>query len=656
MNESEACIWVDFKCLCTALACAFPAKCNTGSPIFVEVVTYFRDEFVGCYSGVTIVYTVNAKGTVVSASGADNGLTLGVSEDTTTNVTTYNLDLSDKTKESLKKADSALQNIGVQVNGTAAKMLTKDDSTLNFVDGTGTTAENKADGIAFNVNKSTLKASTGGLVSADKAGDAFATAADVAQAINEAVANSEKTSVVEKGDNTHVAAVEAGNKTTYTVHADNTTVSVKADGKLALKSSETINGNQTKTTNYELDLSDAAKTEIQKGVDAKEIVDTKGITFNGDSGSPVTKKLDETLAIKGDDKNVETEAGTDGIKVKLKDEITVQTVNADKLKAGDSVLTNDGLTTPKVTAGNSVLTTDGLTIANGDNPVSLTKSGLNNGGNKITKVAKGTEETDGVNVSQIKPLAEALNMTVGADGTIGQPSFTVKQADGTAGTAVHTVQDALNKVSDELNKGLNIAADNGNNQKINLGDTVKYTSKDKNIVTTSGTNKDIDFSLAEKITIGKTDGKKVVIDGTNGTVSGLTNKTLGDTDFATKGQAATEEQIDAAQTNLANVLGTGSTNQNGTVTVTDIGDTGKTTVSDAIKSVKETAEKGWNLQANGDTAEKVAAGETVTFKNGKNIKVTRDGKNITVSGASGKHSANAASTPNTAPDAPSRCV
>ena len=105
---------------------------------------------------------------------------------------------------------------------------------------------------------------------------------------------------------------------------------------------------------------------------------------------------------------------------------------------------------------------------------------------------------------------------------------------------------------------------------------------------------------------------------------------MGDTDFATKGQAATEEQIDAAQTNLANVLGTGSTNQNGTVTVTNIGETGKITVSDAIKSVKETAEKGWNLQANGDTAEKVAAGETVTFKDGKNIKVTRDGKNITV--------------------------
>ena len=695
------------------------------------------------------IYTVNAKGTVVSASGADNGLTLGSSEDTTTNVTTYNLDLSDKTKASLTKADSALQNIGVQVNGTDAKTLTKDDSTLNFVNGTGTTAENKGGTVAFNVNKSTLTAGTDGTVNAGQAGDAFATAADVAQAINEAVANSEKTSAVEKGDNTHVTAVEAGNKTTYTVHADNTTVSTKNGGKLKLTSSETTNGNLTKTTNYEIDLSDDAKAEIQKGVEAKNIVDTKGITFSGNSGSPVTKKLDETLAIKGDNKNVETEAGTDGIKVKLKDEITLTSVTANTLKAGDSVLTNDGLNiangtagspvsltksglnnggnkitkvakgeneddavnyaqlkeladkgltfdadgststsskklgervgikggsnittsadndnvtvklndditltsvtattlkagdstltnaglvTPKVTAGNSVLEDNGLTISNGavNAPVSLTKNGLDNGNNKIAKVAKGTADTDAVNVEQIKPLAAALNTTVGADGTVGQPSFTVKQADGTAGTPVHTVQDALNKVSDELNKGLTIAADNGNNQKINLGDTVKYTSKDKNIVTTSGTNKDIDFSLAEKITIGKTDGKKVVIDGTNGTVSGLTNKTLGDTDFATKGQAATEEQIDAAQTNLANVLGTGSTNQNGTVTVTNIGETGKTTVSDAIKSVKETAEKGWNLQANGDTAEKVAAGETVTFKDGKNIKVTRDGKNITV--------------------------
>ena len=127
-------------------------------------------------------------------------------------------------------------------------------------------------------------------------------------------------------------------------------------------------------------------------------------------------------------------------------------------------------------------------------------------------------DTDGVNVSQIKPLAEALNTTVSSDGTVGKPSFTVNHADGTAGTTVHTVQDALTEVGKELNKGLNIGADNGNNQKINLGDTVKYTSKDKNIVTTSGTNKDIDFSLANIVTIGKNveGGNPVTIDGTKG--------------------------------------------------------------------------------------------------------------------------------------------
>ncbi|WP_168166247.1 ESPR-type extended signal peptide-containing protein, partial [Neisseria sp. HMSC065D04] len=379
------------------------------------------------------IYTVNAKGAAVSAEGADNGLKLTSSENPTTNVTTYNLDLSDKTKASLTKADSALQNIGVQVNGADAKTLTKDDSTLNFVNGTGTTAENKNGTVAFNVNKSTLTAGTGGVISADTAGDAFATATDVANAINKAVADSEKISIVAAGDNTHVASQVTGNQTLYTVHADKTTVSVKADGKLALNPTETTSSNQTKTTNYELDLTDAAKAEIQKGVDAKDIVDTKGITFNGDSGSPVTKKLDETLAIKGDNKNVVTEAGTDGIKVKLKDDITLTSVTADTLKAGDSELTTTGLTTPKVTAGDSVLTTDGLTIANGANPVSLTKSGLNNGGNKIANVAKGTEDTDGVNVSQIKPLATALNTAVGADGSIAEPNFTVNHADGTAG-------------------------------------------------------------------------------------------------------------------------------------------------------------------------------------------------------------------------------
>ena len=693
------------------------------------------------------IYTVNAKGAAVSAEGADNGLKLTPSEDTTTNVTTYNLDLSDKTKESLKKADSALQGIDVKVNDENVKTLTKDDSTLKFVNGTGTTAENKGGTVTFNVNKSTLTTGAGGVVSADTAGDAFATAADVAKAINKAVVDSEKTSVVAAGDNTHVAAVEAGNQTTYTVHADNTTVSVKDGGKLALKSSEATNSNHTKTTNYELDLSDDTKAEIQKGVDAKNIVDTKGITFNGDSGSPVTKKLDETLAIKGDDTNVVTESGTDGITVKLKDEITVQTVNADKLKAGDSVLTNDGLniangnnpvsltksglnnggnkitkvakgeneddavnyaqlkelaekgltfdadgntstsskklgervgikggnnittsadsdnvtvklndditlnsvtattlkagaseltttglTTPKVTAGDSVLTTDGLNIANGTagSPVSLTKDGLNNGGNKVTNVAKGTADTDAVNFSQLNPIAKALNTTVNPDGSIAAPNFTVKHADGTEGTPVHTVQDALDKVGEEVTKGINVGGTTGSN-KYALGGTINIKG-DSNIVSDT-VEGGVQLKLADTVKIGQDSGKPVSIDGTTGTVSGLSNTTLGAAPLAGSNKAATEAQLDATQVNLKNILGGEAKNENGNVSTEDIGGTGENTIHDAIKSVKATADKGWKLKANEEAdseSEKIAAGDTVTVKQGKNIRVKRSGKELTI--------------------------
>ena len=565
------------------------------------------------------IYTVNAKGAAVALDSSVDGLKLTSSENPTTNVTTYKLDLADKTKASLTKADSALQNIGVQVNGTAAKTLNQTNSTLNFVNGTGTTAENKNGDIAFNVNKANLSVN-GGTVSADKNGDEFATAKSVADAINKAVTDSEKTSVVAAGDNTHVASDVSGNQTTYTVHADKTTVSVKADGKLALNPTEITNNNQTKTTNYELDLTDATKAEIAKGVDAKTAVDTQGIGFAADSGSPVTKKLGDSLNIKGDNKNIETVAGSSGINVKLKDQITVKTAKADTFKAGDSTLNSDG-----------------LKINNGAKPVELTKAGLNNGGNKVTNVAKGTADTDGVNVSQLNPVAKALNTNIDpTTGEVAAPTFTVTKADGTKHPAVGTVQDALDKVGEEVTKGLNIVADNGSSEKVNLGDTVKYTSKDKNIVTTSGTGKAIDFSLAEKVTIGKdaaNGGKPVVIDGKEGIVSGLTNQALGGANFATKGQAATEEQLNETQANLAKLLGGNATNDKGNVATNDIGGTGKDNVHDAIAAVKETVGKGWNLKANDEAdsdSENIASGDTVTVKQGKNIRVKRSGKELSI--------------------------
>ena len=134
--------------------------------------------------------------------------------------------------------------------------------------------------------------------------------------------------------------------------------------------------------------------------------------------------------------------------------------------------------------------------------------------------------------------------------------------------------------------------------------------------------------------MGKAGSTPIVLDGTNGTVSGLTNKTLGGTDFATKGQAATEEQLNDTQVNLKNILGGEAKNENGNVSTANIGDTGKGNIHEAIKSVKETAEKGWKLKVNEEaSSEKISPDDEVAIKEGKNIKVTRNGKNITVATA-----------------------
>jgi len=565
------------------------------------------------------IYTVNAKGAAVSAEGTDNGLKLTSSEDTTTNVTTYNLDLADKTKTSLVKADSALQNIGLQVNGTAAKTLNQANSTLNFVNGTGTTAENKNGNIAFNVNKANLSVN-GGTVSADKNGDEFATAKSVADAINQAVTNSEKTSVVAAGDNTHVASAVSGNQTTYTVHADKTTVSAKTGGKLTVTSAQTANANQTKTTNYELDLTDAAKAEIAKGVEAKTAVDTKGIGFAADSGSPVTKKLGDSLNIKGDNKNIETVAGSSGINVKLKDQITVKTAKADTFKAGDSTLNSDG-----------------LKISNGANPVELTKSGLNNGGNKITKVAKGTADTDAVNLAQLKDAAAAASNKVES----GNANIVVKPVNNADGSTTYKVATADKLTADSFTAGNTVV----NNGGVKVGNAVALGNdglKAGNVsVGTNGINagnhavknvakgvNDTDAvnvaQLREQIAAGvKT---TTVVAGKNVTVS---NKVNGNN---------TEYTINAEKTTVSAAAGgavkvnAGTKNADGvTDYAVDLTDAAKADIAKGVAAQNTVDNKGLTFNADGSTTTGVKKlGDTVAINGDGNIITKADANGIQI--------------------------
>ena len=127
--------------------------------------------------------------------------------------------------------------------------------------------------------------------------------------------------------------------------------------------------------------------------DSGKVVRGLGDTMNLTGGADVNRLADNNIGV------VKNAAG-DGYNIKL----------AKDLKGLESVTTTDA-------AGNTtVMNGNGITIKNnGGGSVSLTSSGLNNGGNKITNVAPGeisSTSTDAVNGSQLNRVANSMNNVV----------------------------------------------------------------------------------------------------------------------------------------------------------------------------------------------------------------------------------------------------
>ena len=481
--------------------------------------------------------------------------------------------------DATKLSDS--NNIGVvsdDTTGTLNVKLAKELKGLTsseFIDAAGGKTTVSADGVTVGTAANPVKLTTEGLSNGGKK------ATDIAAGVN-------NTDAVNVSQLTPLATALGAtvNPATGAVEVPNLVVT-KTDGTQAAPVN-TVQG-----------ALDNIGTELQKG-----------LTFGGDNadknferklgnqvlvkgGADAAKLSDNNIGVVSDDLN-----GT--LNVKLAKDL--QGLNSAQFETDGNVTTiNGGNVSLADKDGNIAETTaNGITLtpvpSSGKEAVSLTKDGLNNGGNKITKVAEGTlaaDSTDAVNGAQL-----------------------------------YKVDQKADTNAENIAKGINIGGTSGSN-KYALGDTVNIKG-DSNI-TSETVEGGVQLKLADTVKIGQDSGKPVSIDGVNGTVSGLSNKALGGADFATKGQAATEEQLNATQANLAKILGGNAANNNGNVNFTDIGGTGKDNVHDAIAAVKETAEKGWNLNANDETSsEKIGAGDTVTFKEGKNVKVSRDGKNITV--------------------------
>ena len=245
--------------------------------------------------------------------------------------------------------------------------------------------------------------------------------------------------------------------------ADGITVSKSANGEM------TISGSGLGTMNS-FNVKSSGNTTADSETTAKSITDGKTVEFSGGKNLTVKQTSDEN-----------------GAKVEY-----ALSNNVD--------LTNKG----SVTIGDTKITDGGLVINNGP---SVTKDGINAGNKQITNVEDGVNDTDAVNVRQLKAaktnLTDGQNTKVTGDGSKANPYKVNVEGD-------------LNKITSITN---------------NEGDG-KLEFKGDQVVNVAGDN-------------------TIKLDGKTGDITGLTNKTLDSADFATKGRAATEEQLKLVQQEAA---------------------------------------------------------------------------------------------------------
>ena len=370
--------------------------------------------------------------------------------------------------------------------------------------------------------------------------------------------------VTVKGDNSNIIteiSQDGNGDSTIDVKLgkDLKTETITATGKDGKDGKIGINGKDGVTTNISVTRDGKPGVDGVAGTTTTRIVYQKpdgtneevanlndGMMYGGDTGNVIKKKLNNQVNVKGGISDESKLAAEDNIGVVSDGSDTLKLRLAKELK---------GLTSATFTNGgnNTVINGDGMTInrAGGD-AVSLTKGGLNNGGNKITNVADGTDPNDAVNKSQLDKATAAASTTVSAGNNItvtpstnanGSKNYEVSLKDKvTLGTDA-TKQIALDGTTGTIKAGDKVTID-GNKGTIKAGN-----------VTIDGENGTI--KAGDKVTIDGKDGKieagKVSVDGKDGYVTGLENKDW-DPNNITSGRAATEDQLQKSHKALDNKI------------------------------------------------------------------------------------------------------
>ncbi|TCK01579.1 autotransporter adhesin [Volucribacter psittacicida] len=767
------------------------------------------------------IYTVNAKGAAVEA-GSD----ISITSSSQNNITTYTVALAEATKKTItdtanqattnannitalqgdvannktnisqlqtevtnhtqninKNSENitALQqgwNIGNH-SGEKVKAITAGNQ-VNFVNGTGTTANVQASGnnanVSFDVNTATLSAKDG-VVSSDKTGNNFATASNVAEMINQANTSLSNKGTVYSGDvasetnNTFTQALGAetkiiGGQTDKTKLSDNN-IGVVSNGtdtltiKLAkdlvdLTSANFVDGagNETSITAAATTMTDANQlmairsaertlfidpnsskdpvslsaegldnggnkiTKVAAGtadtdaVNVKQLNElaNKDLTFAGDTGTDVKRKLGETLKIAGGadsnltDNNIGVVADGNQLTVKLSENLAGLSSAGFEDNLGNSLdITGNQI---YLSDGNidtsSLYTREGISfMSNGQETVSLTNQGLNNGGNKITNVAAGTADTDAVNYGQLKEIKTAAETAANRTNYFHVNTGEANQAAGDATTNAGSV-DAKGGATGKkaLAAGVNAQAAGENGISVGYGAGVNSTGSN-NIALGVSAGQNIsgndNVSIGNRANYNRGNVKRTVAIGSgamayndfdialgagsqtepldtdtgfpdpveNATINGLNydfnsgtwvsgtlslGNSNGDSSFnsrritnvaagrvtATSTDAVNGSQLFALANTLGNVAndtvsilgGNAEVATDGSITMSNIGGTGKDTVDEAIAAAKTEVKAGTNIQS--VTAEAGTNGQTIYTVNAKGAAV-QAGSDITVS-------------------------
>ncbi|HFV9934761.1 TPA: YadA-like family protein [Salmonella enterica subsp. enterica serovar Bovismorbificans] len=391
----------------------------------------------------------------------------------------------------------------------------------------------------------------------------------------EAVAPGDSVNVAE-GDNIQVSrnGKTLNIATARNVSFDNVTVGDitldKDTGKISGLSNGTLSADsRDAVTGSQLFNTNENVTTNTRNIASNKAQIDSGLNFAGNTGT-FNRGLGQTTTISGG-LSADAAASNKNIRTVAKDGLI-------------DIQLADNLDVSTVKTGNTLLNNDGLHITGGP---SVTAGGIDAGNRVISNVGDAVSDTDAVNKRQLDNLSSVVGQGL---------TF------------------SANEGSDITRKPGEILALKGDA-------TTKGDYSGKNIKTATDISTGmISIQIAESPVFGSV----VINDNNSGKITGVSDGVIA---TASK-DVVNGGQIHRVTTSIGNAIGGNAhVDPDGNLVASNIGNTGKNTIHDAIDSVRnnaETASAGWNLSVNGQKSSAVKPKETVDLNNTDgNISITK---------------------------------